>query len=69
MKELVEFISPSMQLRDGNEVEQQGRTTGSEEWRELRGENGDGKSARRVLVPTEREISDKVFRLDTISSQ
>ncbi|KAL3997862.1 Thioredoxin family protein [Acanthocheilonema viteae] len=64
MKELVEFISPTMQIRDGNKLEEQGRTTGSEEWRKQRGEMGDGKSTSRVLVPTEKEISDKVFSLE-----
>uniref|UniRef100_A0A0R3RQ64 Peptide-N(4)-(N-acetyl-beta-glucosaminyl)asparagine amidase n=1 Tax=Elaeophora elaphi TaxID=1147741 RepID=A0A0R3RQ64_9BILA len=66
MKELVEFISPTMQIRDGSEVEEQGRTTGSEEWRKQRGEIGNGKSTGRVLVPTEKEISDRVFRLKPI---
>ncbi|CAG9532026.1 unnamed protein product [Cercopithifilaria johnstoni] len=64
MKELVEFISPTMQVRDGNKVEEQGRKTGSEEWRKQRGEIGDGKSSGRVLMPTEQEISDKVFCLE-----
>lgn len=69
MKELVEFISPTMQIRDGSKVEEQGRVTGSEEWRKQRGEIGDGKSIERVLVPTAKEISDKVFRLVTLFSQ
>ncbi|VDO24385.1 unnamed protein product [Brugia timori] len=60
MKELVEFISPTEQLRD---VEEKGRTTGLEEWRKQRGETGNGTSTGRVLVPTEKEILSKVFRL------
>lgn len=62
MKELIEFISPAMQMR-GSKIEEQGRTTGSEEWKKQRGETGSGKPTKRVLVPTEKEISDKVFRL------
>uniref|UniRef100_A0A1I8EU02 Peptide-N(4)-(N-acetyl-beta-glucosaminyl)asparagine amidase n=1 Tax=Wuchereria bancrofti TaxID=6293 RepID=A0A1I8EU02_WUCBA len=61
MKELVEFISPTMQLRD---VEEQGRTTGLEGWRKQRGETGNGKSTERVLVPTGKEIFSKVFSLE-----
>ncbi|VIO96732.1 Uncharacterized protein BM_BM4496 [Brugia malayi] len=61
MKELVEFISPTMQLRD---VEEKGRTTGLEEWRKQRGETGNGTSTGRVLVPTEKEILSKVFSLE-----
>lgn len=43
IKELIEFITLAMQIRDGRRVEKQGRTTGSEEWRRRRGENGDRK--------------------------
>lgn len=69
MKELVEFISPTMQMRDGSKVEEQGRTTGSEEWRKQRGEIRDGKSTGRMLVLNEKEISDKMFKLVALSSQ
>ncbi|VDK73875.1 unnamed protein product [Onchocerca ochengi] len=52
-----------MRMR-GSKIEEQGRTTGSEEWKKQRGETGSGKPTKRVLVPTEKEISDKVFSLE-----
>ncbi|VDO38030.1 unnamed protein product [Onchocerca flexuosa] len=64
MKELIEFISPTMQIRDGSKIEEQGRTTGSEEWKKQRGETGSGKLTKRLLVPTEKEISEKMFSLE-----
>ena len=39
MKELVEFLSPNLQVRDDNN-EKQGRITGSEQWKKERGEAG-----------------------------
>ncbi|VDK41138.1 unnamed protein product, partial [Gongylonema pulchrum] len=67
LKELIEFLSPNMQVREGSGVEEQGRTTGSEEWRKQRGEAGDSKQkspAAVVLAPTEEEIANKLFSLE-----
>uniref|UniRef100_A0A915PZZ3 Peptide-N(4)-(N-acetyl-beta-glucosaminyl)asparagine amidase n=1 Tax=Setaria digitata TaxID=48799 RepID=A0A915PZZ3_9BILA len=64
MKELVEFISPNMQIREGSKIEERGRITGSEEWKRRRGEGGSEKLTERVLVPTSKEISSKVFSLE-----
>lgn len=66
MKELVEFISPDMQIREGSRLEKQGRTTGSEEWKKQRGEIGGEKLSVAVLIPNEKEITDKFFRLEDL---
>lgn len=62
IKELVEFLSPCMQVRDGSEKEEQGRTSGSEEWKRLRGELGVQKSGTVIIKSTEEELLQKYFR-------
>ncbi|KAI1722323.1 thioredoxin domain-containing protein [Ditylenchus destructor] len=67
MKELVEFLSPTNQLRDGSEAENQGRKSGAEEWRKERGELGQGSTNAKftptVIKPSEKEIMTKCFIL------
>lgn len=59
LKELVEFLSPKNQLRNGSIAENIGRTSGDKEWRESRGEY---KSTESVLIrPSEKEIEKKCF--------
>uniref|UniRef100_A0A915M658 Uncharacterized protein n=1 Tax=Meloidogyne javanica TaxID=6303 RepID=A0A915M658_MELJA len=40
LTELLEFLSPDAQLRDGSEAQNQGRRSGALQWRESRGELG-----------------------------
>lgn len=40
LRELVEFLTPHPQLRDGSEAQNQGRHSGDEQWRRARGEMG-----------------------------
>lgn len=67
MKELVEFLSPATQLRDGSEAENQGRKSGAEEWRRGRGElgqaSGNVKATPIVIRPTESELNSKCIIL------
>lgn len=59
MKELVEFLSPKCQIRDGSTAENKGRTSGDKEWRESRAEF---KAIEPVLInPSEKEIDSKCF--------
>lgn len=60
MKELVEFLWPGNQLRNGSEAESQGRKSGDEVWRSDRGELGSDQMAKNdsiVLEPSAGEIS------------
>uniref|UniRef100_A0A914ZZZ7 Peptide-N(4)-(N-acetyl-beta-glucosaminyl)asparagine amidase n=2 Tax=Parascaris univalens TaxID=6257 RepID=A0A914ZZZ7_PARUN len=67
LKELIEFLSPSLQLREGSEVEHQGRTTGSVKWREARNELGGSSKSPPISVvlrPNDNELASKYFRLE-----
>lgn len=61
IKELVEFLSPCMQLR-GSSAQSQGRVTGSEDWKAARGECGN--KGEMVLRPSEKELADGMFSLE-----
>uniref|UniRef100_A0A915D0B2 Peptide-N(4)-(N-acetyl-beta-glucosaminyl)asparagine amidase n=1 Tax=Ditylenchus dipsaci TaxID=166011 RepID=A0A915D0B2_9BILA len=65
MKELVEFLSPKNQLRDGSEAENCGRKSGAEEWRKERGELNEpiAKFVPTTIVPTEKEVKAKCLIL------
>ncbi|VDK44765.1 unnamed protein product [Anisakis simplex] len=66
LNELIEFLSPNLQLRGESSSEYQGRTTGSVEWREKRNELGvkseSCKSTSTILRPNDNELADKIFR-------
>ena len=60
MRELVEFLSPKCQLRDGSQAQEHGRESGNVEWRDERGELGvakptSGKVDGQPIKPTEEE--------------
>lgn len=65
MKELVEFLSPQNQLRDGSEAENHGRKSGAESWRKERGELGPANFCHNnspvIIKPSEKEIRAKCF--------
>uniref|UniRef100_A0A0N5AZ52 Peptide-N(4)-(N-acetyl-beta-glucosaminyl)asparagine amidase n=1 Tax=Syphacia muris TaxID=451379 RepID=A0A0N5AZ52_9BILA len=64
LKELVEFLSPNLQVRENNKKEHQGRITGSEEWKKARGEEGGVETQPFFVIrPTESDIDRKVFCL------
>ncbi|KHN73229.1 Peptide-N(4)-(N-acetyl-beta-glucosaminyl)asparagine amidase [Toxocara canis] len=67
LKELIEFLSPNMQLRLNNEAERQGRTTGAAEWREARRELGAASKSCTtsvILRPNDNELAAKFLRME-----
>ncbi|MFH4979965.1 hypothetical protein AB6A40_006674 [Gnathostoma spinigerum] len=70
INELVEFLSPNVQERSGSSSESQGRITGSKEWRQERGEMGDGVTRKPVILElSEQEKASKTFRLEYYCSR
>lgn len=63
MNELVEFLSPNMQVRDDSNVEKQGRITGSEQWKKERGEAGNTTELQTSFIvrPKQSDIVGKTF--------
>lgn len=60
--ELVEFFSPLNQLRNDSEAENQGRKSGSLEWRKQRGEQSSSDSIKEYIIkPTNNEIKAKAL--------
>lgn len=61
MKELVEFMSPLVQLRDGFEAQNQGRKSGSEVWKSQRQELlvNDINENIKTIKPTKKEMEAK----------
>lgn len=61
MKEIIEFLTPKFQLRDGSEAQNYGRKSGDEQWRQQRGELGPAGSAREAVIirPTAEELQQK----------
>lgn len=50
LTELLEFLSSDAQLRDGSEAQNQGRCSGSLQWRKARGELGEGKAKKEEKI-------------------
>jgi peptide-N4-(N-acetyl-beta-glucosaminyl)asparagine amidase len=63
MREMIEFLWPENNKRDGSEAENHGRISGSKQWREARGETSQSSSSSYVIKPTANEIEAKCLEV------
>jgi peptide-N4-(N-acetyl-beta-glucosaminyl)asparagine amidase len=63
LSEMVEFLWPQNNKRDGSEAENHGRISGSNQWKKARGENKESSQINQIIKPTFNEVESKCLEI------